>query len=255
MPNWNPEQYEKFIMDRTQPAIDLAHRLDLENPLTVLDVGCGPGNSTRILKNRFPDAEVIGMDNSDEMLKKAAALNPDIKFIKFDISNDLSEFAGKFDIVFSNACIQWLPNHKKLISNLMALLKPNGILAVQIPMQREHPIHTIISEITDSPKWSGKLTKRESNNLTTTEYYDILSDISSSFDIWETTYCHHMPDHDSIIEWYKGTKLRPYLEQLSDTDAKEFIGDIYNELTVKYKLQKNGEIMFKFPRLFFIARK
>lgn len=255
MSSWNPEQYEKFIKDRTQPAIDLASRIDFESPAKILDIGCGPGNSTRILKNRFPNSKIIGADNSVEMLEKARHVNPDLDFIFLDISGNLNEVTEKFDIVFSNACIQWISNHKELLPKLMTLLNPGGILAIQIPMQKEHPVHMIINELADSKKWHSKLTKRKYNNLTTTEYFDILSNVSADFDIWETTYCHHMPNYESIIEWYKGTGLRPYLEQLSDEDRKEFIADVYNELKNRYQLQKNGEIMFRFPRLFFIASK
>lgn len=254
MSSWNPEQYEKFIKDRTQPAIDLASRIDYESPVNILDIGCGPGNSTRILKNRFPNAKIIGADNSVEMLEKASRINPDLDFISLDISADLNEITEKYDIVFSNACLQWVPNHKQLLPKLMTLLNPKGILAVQVPMQREHPVHMIITELADSEKWRSKLEKRNYYNLNAEEYFDILSDISADFDIWKITYCHHMPDYESIIEWYKGTGLRPYLEQLSDKDGKEFIADVYSELKVRYKVQKNGEIMFKFPRLFFIAK-
>jgi len=255
MANWNPELYEKFIKDRTQPSIDLVSRLASLNPKTILDLGCGPGNSTKVLKDKFPNAKVIGADNSDEMLAKARELYSDIEFIHLDASGDFHEVSDKFDIVFSNACIQWIPNHRELLPKLMNLLKPNGTLAVQIPLQAEHPVHIIINEIVHTSKWSDKLIARKYNNLTTTEYFDVLSDISSDFEIWETTFCHRMPSYESIIEWYKGTGLRPYLEQLSETDAKEFIGDVHNELQHCYSMQKNGEILFRFPRLFFIAKK
>ena len=210
MPNWNPIQYEKFLKDRTQPAIDLANRLEGFDSNSILDLGCGPGNSTKVLIDKFPTAKIIGADNSDEMLEKARGLYPDIEFINFDANGDLHEINEKFDMVFSNACIQWLPNHKKL---------------------------------------------RRYNNLTTEEYYDILSDISNDFEIWKTTYCHRMPSFDSIIEWYKGTGLRPYLEQLTESDVDDFVNDVYVELKKRYKMQKNSEILFRFPRLFFIARK
>ena len=134
MPNWNPIQYEKFLKDRTQPAIDLANRLEEFAPNSILDLGCGPGNSTKVLKDEFPTAKIIGADNSDEMLEKAKGLYPDIEFINLDANGDLHEVNEKFDIVFSNACIQWLPNHNELLPKLMTLLKPNGILAIQIPM-------------------------------------------------------------------------------------------------------------------------
>ena len=137
----------------------------------------------------------------------------------------------------------------------MILLNPNGILAIQIPMQREHPVHIIINELVNTAKWSDRITPRRYNNLTTEEYYDILSDITNDFEIWKTTYCHRMPSFDSIIEWYKGTGLRPYLEQLTESDVDDFVNDVYVELKKRYKMQKNSEILFRFPRLFFIARK
>lgn len=255
MPQWNPEQYEKFIKDRTQPAIDLVNRLDFIAPKSIIDIGCGPGNSTRVLKDKFPNAKVIGADNSVEMLEKAKNIHLDLEFINLDATGDLSEVSEKFDVVFSNACIQWLPNHGELLPKLMNLLKANGVLAIQTPMQEEHPVHTIINELIATEKWSEKLTPRQYYNLTTEEYFDVLSGISSDFDIWETIYCHRMPSYESIIEWYKGTGLRPSLEQLAESDANDFINDVYNELKSKYKVQKNSEILFRFPRLFFIARK
>ena len=255
MSDWNPEQYEKFIKDRTQPAIDLANRLEVKEVKRILDLGCGTGNSTRILKDRFSDAMVFGADNSDEMLAKAKKTHPDIEFIHLDVGGDLSEVKERFDIVFSNACIQWIPNHKILLPKLMLLLRRGGVLAVQIPIQSEHPVHIIMNELVTTAKWKDKLSQRNYNNLSTSEYYDVLSGISDDFEMWETIYCHRMPSYESIIEWYKGTGLRPYLEQLSETDVEDFVSDVYRELKNRYKIQRNGEIMFRFPRLFFIAKR
>ena len=198
---------------------------------------------------------VIGADNSDEMLSKAKKTHPDIEFIHLDVGGDLSEVKEKFDIVFSNACIQWIPNHEILLPKLMSLLKHGGVLAVQIPIQNEHPVHIIINELVTTAKWKDKLSQRNYNNLSTSEYYDVLSGISDDFEVWETIYCHRMPSYESIIEWYRGTGLRPYLEQLSATDAEDFVSNVYRELKNRYKIQSNGEIMFRFPRLFFIAKR
>lgn len=255
MQNWNPIQYEKFLKDRTQPAIDLANRIEEIAPNSILDLGCGPGNSTKVLKDKFPSTKIIGADNSDEMLEKARELYPDIEFINLDANGDLHELNGRFDIVFSNACIQWLPNHKELLPKLMTLLNSNGVLVIQIPMQRDHLVHMIINELVNTTKWSKKLTPRQYNNLTTEEYFDVISDISNDFEIWETSYCHRMPNYESIIEWYKGTGLRPYLEQLTESDAADFVNDVFVKLKQRYKMQKNGEILFRFPRLYFMVRK
>lgn len=205
-----------------------------------------------MLKDKFPNARIIGADNSPHMLAKARESYPDIDFISLDANGDLSELNERFDILFSNACIQWLPDHRTLIPKLMTLLKPSGVLAVQIPIQTEHPVHIIINELVNTSKWSGRILPREYNNLTTEEYHDVLSDISGDFEMWETTYCHRMPSYESIIEWYKGTGLRPYIEQLSETDSDEFIGDVYRELKCRYRIQNNSEILFRFPRLFFV---
>lgn len=124
-------------------------------------MGCGPGNSTKGLKDKFPTAKIIGADNSDEMLEKARELYHDIAFINLDANGDLHEVNEKFDIVFSNACIQWLTNHNELLPKLITLLKPNGILAIQIPLQRKHPVHIIINELANTQ--SGGIKSRQDN--------------------------------------------------------------------------------------------
>lgn len=259
MADWNSEQYLKFKAQRTQPAIDLAARLSgkpRDRDMEVIDLGCGPGNSTRVLKKRFPDAYVIGADNSENMIEKARKDNPDIDFAIMDIMGDLSEMRGKFDVVFSNACLQWMPNHAKLLPRLFELLRNGGTLAVQIPMNYDEPIHKIIGRISESAKWSDKFPeKRIFGTLTQSEYFDILSGLTDDFEIWQTTYCHRMPSIESIIEWYRSTGLRTYLAALSEEDGAEFIAEISAELEKEYPKQKNGEIIFRFPRFFFTAKK
>lgn len=256
MPEWNAKQYTKFIKERTQPAIDLANRINLSSPNEIIDIGCGPGNSTRVLYEKFPKAHITGADNSENMLKQARDNNPNLDFKLFDANTDFPLLKQKFDVVFSNACIQWLPNHKELIPKMMSVLKDGGILAVQTPMNYKEPIHIIISELVKGAKWKDKFAKpRIFYNLTQGEYFDLLSDISSDFSIWETVYCHRMASHESIMEWYKGTGLRPYLEALSEQDAKEFENDVFAEVKKAYPIQANGEIIFRFPRFFFTAVK
>lgn len=255
MADWNSEKYLKFKAQRTQPAIDLAARLG-GKPSEMIDLGCGPGNSTRVLKNRFPNAYVLGADNSENMVAKAREDNPDLEFITLDISGDLSEMRGRFDVVFSNACLQWVQNHAELLPKLFGLLRENGTLAVQIPMNFDEPIHQIIGRVSESKKWRSHFPeKRIFGTLTQSEYFDILSGMTDDFEIWQTVYCHRMPGIESIIEWYSSTGLRPYLAALSEEDGAEFIADISAELEKEYPKQKNGEIIFGFPRFFFIAKK
>lgn len=253
MTDWNSEQYLKFKKQRTQPAVDLAERLG-GVPSEIIDLGCGPGNSTRVLKNRFPQAHIVGADNSADMVKKARSDNPDLEFITLDISKDLSEFNGKYDVVFSNACLQWLPNHRELLPRLFGLLKKGGTFAVQIPMNYDEPIHKIICSVSESGKWNERFPeKRIFGTLTKPEYFDTLSSLTDDFEIWQTTYSHRMPGIESIIEWYRATGLRTYLAALSEEDGAEFIADISKELEKQYPKRKNGEIIFDFPRFFFIA--
>ncbi len=255
MADWNSELYLKFKEQRTQPAIDLAARLD-GCPSEIIDLGCGPGNSTRVLVQRFPEASVIGADSSENMLAMARSNAPALDFIKLDLNDDFSELNDMFDMVFSNACLQWLPNHAELLPRIFALVKKGGALAAQIPMNYDEPIHKIIARISESEKWSAKFPeKRIFGTLTQSEYFDILSGMTDDFEIWQTTYCHRMPSIESIIEWYRSTGLRTYLAALSEEDGAEFIADITAELEKEYPKQKNGEIIFRFPRFFFIAKK
>ncbi|MGN0179649.1 MAG: methyltransferase domain-containing protein [Monoglobaceae bacterium] len=256
MNQWNAEQYEKFIKERTQPAVDLANRIAAEQPREIIDIGCGPGNSTRVLAEKFPKAHIVGADNSREMLEAAKAQNPGIDFMLFDAAADFGKPIEKFDVVFSNACIQWVPNHPQLIRNMMGILKDGGVLAVQTPMNYREPIHLIIQELVSGTKWRDRFKNpRIFYNLAPEEYFDLLAESSADFSVWETVYCHRMPSHESIMEWYKGTGLRPYLEVLDRLEAQEFENDVLNAVKKAYPVQKNGEIIFRFPRFFFTAVK
>ncbi|MEN6565276.1 MAG: methyltransferase domain-containing protein [Veillonellales bacterium] len=254
MSEWNPTQYLKFENERTQPSIDLVTRIDIDSAQKIIDIGCGPGNSTRILAERFPNAYILGIDKSSDMIETAKKNYPNLDFKICDVSTDLSIIDNDFDIIFSNACIQWIPNHNQLLRNMIKLLKTGGVLAVQTPMNYQSPIHQIIREISTNEKWKPKFgNPRIFYNLTQNEYFDLLSEISANFSMWETTYYHRLTSHMDILEWYRGTGLRPYLNALSDELKKAFEQDIFNRVIKEYPLQRNGNIIFRFPRLFFIA--
>lgn len=254
MPDWDSAQYLKFGSQRTQPARDLAARLPAENPVEVLDVGCGPGNSTEVLAKRYPDARILGIDSSPEMVAAASHSHPDLEFRLCDAGRELAQLDRQFDVVFSNACIQWISDHPMLLKNLLGLLKKDGVLAVQVPMNHQEPVHRVIGEITARERWNKRIGKaRIFHQLTPEGYFDLLAKLSPVFDIWQTTYFHRMRSHEDILEWYRGTGLRPYLAQLSDEERPDFEREILTELRRTYPKQENGEIIFRFPRLFFIA--
>ncbi|MBU3157335.1 methyltransferase domain-containing protein [Clostridium estertheticum] len=254
MADWNSVQYLKFENERTQPAIDLVNRIFIGDPKRIIDIGCGPGNSTQVLAQRFPNAYILGVDNSSNMIETAKRDYPNLDFKTCDVSKDLSMFGNDFDVVFSNACIQWIPKHNELLKNMMVLLKIDGILAVQTPMNYQEPIHKIIAEVSINKKWKSEFSSpRIFYNLTQSQYFDLLSEISSEFSMWETIYCHKLKSHKDIMEWYRDTGLRPYLNVLSDEKKKAFEQDVFDRVVEEYPIQKNGNIIFRFPRFFFIA--
>ncbi len=256
MSDWNSAQYLKFKNERTQPSVDLVKRIAIEHPKRIIDIGCGPGNSTAVLKQYYPDAYILGVDFSPNMIEKAKSDYPDMDFMLFDAEKDFHKLNGKFDIVFSNACIQWIPNHKKLLSEMMGILNPGGVLAVQIPFQFDQPVHKAIASIAANDKWKSLIPfEKVFNILRENEYFDLLSEISSDFSMWKTVYFHRMPSQFGIIEWYRATGLKPYLEILSDDKKAEFENDVFEEIKQYYPVQQNGEVIFRFPRLFFTAEK
>ncbi len=261
MSGWNSEQYLKFRAERTQPSEDLAARIPVNSPQKIIDIGCGPGNSTRVLKNKYPDAYILGVDSSENMIEKAKKDNPDMEFELLNVPGELDKLAklsDKFDVVFSNAVLQWIPDHSALLPRLWELLNEGGTLAVQIPMNFDEPIYKIVDGTAKSAKWSGKIgLPRLFHTLTAEEYFDIISRLTDDFSFWHTTYFHRMPSAESIMEWYKSTGLRPYLEALEKNggDAADLEREIYEQVKKEYPPRENGELIFRFPRFFFIANK
>ena len=251
MKDWDSKQYLKFKSQRTQPAIDLVMRVANYKFKTIADIGCGPGNSTDVLKEIFPESNIIGIDNSPNMIEKAKSGYPDIKFKVCDAT----ALDGKYDLLFSNACLQWIDNHEKLIPSLMERLNDGGVLAVQIPMNGAEPLFKLIDEVAADPKWGFQNTKLKTNKtLNPNEYFDILESCSSSFEIWQTKYYHALPNHRALVEWVKGTRLRPYLEYLGDDLGLKFENEIVKRAEKTYPLIR-GQVLLGFLRFFFTAKK
>ncbi len=256
MSDWKPELYLKFEKQRTQPSVDLATRIDMPLPQRIIDIGCGPGNSTAVLKKRWPGAAITGLDSSPAMIAQARETDSGISWVCADASGDLSAL-GRFDIVFSNAAIQWMPDHETLLPNLFSLLKSGGVLAVQVPNTTSMPIHIALQTLIKTEKWRAKLGSASTHSTHAVPYYyDILSTLTADIDLWETHYHHVMESHNALVQWYSSTGLRPYLNGLDcETDKTAFLADFEDALKSAYPAQNDGHLLFPFVRIFFIARK
>ncbi|SMC70617.1 methyltransferase domain-containing protein [Sporomusa malonica] len=257
MKDWNPNLYLKFEKERTQPVIDLISRIEKDNPERIIDIGCGPGNSTRQLKNKWPQADITGLDSSPNMIQKAKENLPGLKWVIGDAGADLTQL-GKFDIVFSNAAIQWIPNNEQLLPKLFSLLKDSGILAVQVPNITDMGIKIAIQKTVEARKWNEYFVSATAETFYYPPqfYYDILSRLTSEISLWETHYYHVMDSHKSIVDWYTSTGLRPLLDKLPNEDLRfEFSQDILRNIETEYNFQQDGKVLFRFRRIFFTASK
>lgn len=249
---WDSRQYLKFERERTQPPRDLANRIALNNPKRILDVGCGPGNSTQVLHERFPEAEILGVDSSFDMLEKAQKQYPAMNFQFFNVENSLAGLGQTWDVIFSNACIQWVPDHPRILRDMLSVLNPGGVIAIQIPETRNMPMYRILTELSDNSQWSSKIANiRNFYSLEMEEYYELLASLTSDFSIWETNYIQTVAGFDGLIEWYRGSGLRPYLAALSENEQPEFIEQVKTRLKDFYLLRPDGSVLMRFPRLFF----
>ena len=353
MPAWNPHQYLKFAAERTQPCRDLAARIAVPEARRIIDLGCGPGNSTAVLRARWPQAEITGLDSSAEMIERASREYPHHLWIAGGIAEwaaggiaewaaggksesaaggisesaaggksesaaggisewaaggisewaaggiaesaaggksesaagGISEWAaggiaesaagGKsesaaggisesaaaagepYDIVFSNAALQWVEDHARLYPQLLSRVAPAGALAIQIPGNIDALPHRLMRETAASPPWSpwfppGKL--REWHHHEMDFYYDVLAPHAARLDLWATEYLHILPDVAAIVEWYKSTGLRPFLNALESDAARErFMADYLARLRPHFPPRPAGGVLFPFRRLFLIA--
>ena len=257
MTDWNPSLYLKFEKERTQPVKDLISHIEKDQPLRIIDIGCGPGNSTRELQNKWPNAHIIGLDSSPNMIEKAKKDLPDIEWIVGDAGADLSHL-GKFDIVFSNAAIQWVPNHERLLNKLFSMLKEEGALAIQIPNAKDMEINIAVETTATDAKWKEYFNDLEENIFYNVPefYYDVMCNLTKEIYLWETYYYHVMKSHQEIINWYRSTGMKPFLDKLpNETLKKEFEDDVLNKIKKEYKVQGNGNVLFPFRRIFLLGYK
>lgn len=252
MPSWDSPQYLRFEDARTRPAGDLLARILTPAPVTVVDVGCGPGNSTRLLVDRWPEAQVTGIDSSSSMLDEARAEVPEASFVESDLR--LWEPSHPVDVVFANATLQWLDDHPTVLLQLLSWLAPGGVLAVQMPHNYDSPSHVLMRELASSDRWWHRLggVLREAPVAPAADYFRLLNG-HGPVDMWITEYLHALAGADPILEWVKGTGLRPVLDRLDQEEADEFIGAYSVALRRAYPPEEDGTTLFPFRRLFFVV--
>lgn len=257
MPAWNPNQYLKFAAERTQPCRDLAARISVADVRRVIDLGCGPGNSTTVLSERWPDAEFTGLDSSAEMIVRARQEHPRHRWIAAGIAEWAAGSDGQFDVVFSNAAMQWVEDHAIVYPQLFSHVAPGGALAIQIPGNIDALPHRLMRDLAASSAWRcwfppGKV--REWHHHEMEFYYDVLAPSSARLDLWATEYLHILPGAEAIVEWYRGTGMRPFLEALeTDADRERFAADYLAALQPHYPPRAAGGVLFPFRRIFLIA--
>jgi trans-aconitate 2-methyltransferase len=256
MSDWNPALYTRFEDERTRPARELLARVALAEPGLVFDLGCGPGNSTELLVERFPNAEVVGTDNSEAMLVSARKRLPACRFELSDVATWHPSTPP--DLIYANASLQWLGDHEALFPRLFALLAPGGVLAVQMPDNREEPTHRSMREVAALEPWAGPIGNAASVRtriLSLDAYYDLLAPASAEIDVWRTAYQHPMESPAAIVEWVRATGLRPFIDPLEPGAREGFLAEYERRIKAAYPPRADGRLLLAFPRLFIVAKR
>ena len=254
MADWSAAQYLKFEDERTRPPRDLIAQIPLARAERVIDLGCGPGNSTELLVARYPDAEVIGLDSSPDMLAQARQRLPTCAFIQADLVSWTPP--GRTDLLFANASFQWLPDHQGVLRRMLQALPAGGVLAVQMPDNMDEPALALMSQVAGSGPWAGNpaLAAAAREPLPRPEaYYDLLKPLCAKLDIWHTIYNHVMAGPPAIVEWFKGSALRPYLSALDPAMEHDFLAAYLEEIKQHYGARQDGRVLLPFPRVFMVA--
>ncbi|MGQ7860888.1 trans-aconitate 2-methyltransferase [Pseudomonas yamanorum] len=249
---WSAKQYSMFEQQRTRPVRDLVAAIPDGDVRSAVDLGCGPGNSTEVLAERFAQAVVTGMDSSDDMLVDARKRLPALNFELADIG--AWNPAQTFDVILANASLQWLPDHATLYPHLVSQLTPGGTLAVQTPDNLDEPAHKLAREVAADGPWATKIGAVKHNARHTASYYfELLSKHCSTVDVWRTTYHHPLAGSAAVVEWFKGSALRPFLAPLSESEKSAFLDEYLARITKAYPALADGTVLLPFPRLFIIA--
>ena len=251
---WSADQYLKFENERTRPARDLLAQVPLALASNVIDLGCGPGNSTELLVERFGVDAVSGLDSDRDMLDKARARLPHTRFAEADLSQWVPP--ADTDLLFANAVLQWIPDHLALMQQWLEALSPGAVLAVQMPDNLDEPSHRAMTETAAEGPWATRFTQPATRRAALpppSAYYDRLKPLAGRVDIWHTIYNHPMADAQAIVEWVRGTGLRPYLAAAGMEHEAAFLSDYTARIDRAYPPLVDGRRLLRFPRLFVVA--
>lgn len=252
---WSAQQYAQFEDERTRPVRDLVAAIPYVDAQAVVDLGCGPGNSTEVLAARFPSASVLGLDSSPDMVAAARQRLPQHRFELADLQAWSDE--GPFGVILANAVLQWVPDHATLLPRLLSRLQPGCSLAVQMPDNLDEPAHRLMREVAADGPWAGKLADaagRRTGLEGAGWYYALLRPTCSRVDVWRTTYHHPLAGGvDAVVEWFKGSGLRPFLQPLDEGERAGFLRRYRDAVAGAYPALPDGTVLLPFPRLFIVA--
>ena len=256
MKDWDPALYTRFEDERTRPARDLLARVPLQKAALAFDLGCGPGNSTELLVQRFAQAEIHGTDNSESMLASERQRLPGVRFELSDIAHWQPERAP--DLIYANAALQWVGDHASLVPRLFKALAPGGVLAIQMPDNRDEPSHRAMREVAAAAPFAqaiGDVTALRTAVLGIADYYDMLSPVAAQVDVWHTIYQHPLDSAAAIVEWVRATGLKPFVEKLPAHLHAEYLAQYQARIERWYPPRADGKRLLAFPRMFIVAQR
>ncbi len=252
---WDPNIYLNFGAERTRPAAELLSRVNMETPARVADLGCGPGNSTALLAARWPDARIDGLDNSREMLAEAAKSDVCANWIEANLSDWTAD--APYDAIFTNAALQWAPDHAALLPRLFGFVAEGGVFAMQVPRNFDEPCHTLLRDVAKGKPWEPKFDGVRDwwHVLTPEDYFGVLEPVAAKIDVWETRYVQVLSGEDAVYRWMSGTGLRPFAAALEEGERAEFLEAYRTAMRAAYPMRASGVTLYPFRRLFVVARK
>lgn len=251
---WDPQQYLAYADERGRPFVELVARVGAESPARVADLGCGPGNLTRLLLERWPSAAVTGVDSSAEMLERAAAEPGGIEWQLADVRE--WQPAAPLDVIVTNATLQWIPGHLELLPRLVGMLAPGGWFAMQVPGNFEEPSHALRDEVAALPAFAEHARDAARPDAhDAADYLRALAALGLEVDAWETTYLHVLEGQDAVFEWVRATGARPVLEALPDDVRPAFEEELRARLREAYPADAAGRVILPFRRVFAVGHR